>query len=149
MLRGQQTPGELNQRAARLHAFEGLDEVTATLERLAARDLVERQARRPGQKEDRYRHLLAGDGAEPAFPTVVPPHTFPQDPPHTAGGGWVPLTSVPTPSGLPAPEAPSEPAPPASDGPQGDGLTERVAALEAEVAELRGQLSELRASLGE
>jgi len=61
MLRGPQTPGELKQRTARLHPFVGLDEIHATLERLAARDLAERLPRRPGQKEERYRHLLGGD----------------------------------------------------------------------------------------
>jgi uncharacterized protein YceH (UPF0502 family) len=61
MLRGPQTPGELKQRTARLHPFAGLDEIHETLERLAARDLAERLARRPGQKEERYRHLLGGD----------------------------------------------------------------------------------------
>ena len=64
MLRGPQTPGELNQRTARLHAFAGLDEIHATLERLAARDLVARLDRRPGQKEERYRHLLGPDEEE-------------------------------------------------------------------------------------
>ena len=61
MLRGPQTPGELNQRTGRLHAFTGLDEIHEALERLAARDLAERLPRRPGQKEERYRHLLGGD----------------------------------------------------------------------------------------
>jgi uncharacterized protein len=64
MLRGPQTPGELNQRTARLHGFTGLDEIHDTLERLAARDLVARLDRRPGQKEERYRHLLGPDEEE-------------------------------------------------------------------------------------
>lgn len=64
MLRGPQTPGELNQRTGRLHAFSGLDAIHETLERLAARDLVERLERRPGQKEERYRHLLGADQQE-------------------------------------------------------------------------------------
>jgi uncharacterized protein YceH (UPF0502 family) len=64
MLRGPQTPGELNQRTARLHGFTGLDEIHETLERLAARDLVSRLDRRPGQKEERYRHLLGPDEGE-------------------------------------------------------------------------------------
>jgi hypothetical protein len=57
-------PGELNQRTARLHVFPGLEAVHATLDRLATRELVERLERRPGQKEERYRHLL--DGQEPS-----------------------------------------------------------------------------------
>ena len=65
MLRGPQTPGELKQRTARLHPFVGLDEIHATLERLAARDLAERLPRRPGQKEERYRHRLGADAGTP------------------------------------------------------------------------------------
>ena len=64
MLRGPQTPGELKQRTERLHRFYDLGAVIATLNLLVARELVERLDRRPGQKEERYRHLLGGD--EPA-----------------------------------------------------------------------------------
>ena len=60
MLRGAQTPGELKQRTERLHGFAGLDEVDETLGALIARDLVDRLARRPGQKEERYEQLLGG-----------------------------------------------------------------------------------------
>ena len=63
MLRGPQTPGELNQRTQRLHPFAGLDDVHATLDALSSRGLAERLERRPGQKEDRYRHLLSGADA--------------------------------------------------------------------------------------
>jgi hypothetical protein len=66
MLRGPQTPGELNQRTERLYRFGGLGEVEETLEAMAARELVARQVRRPGQKEDRYAHLLGGEEREPA-----------------------------------------------------------------------------------
>jgi uncharacterized protein len=62
MLRGTQTPGELKQRTERMQGFPDLAAVTETLERLIARGAVERLARRPGQKEERYRHLLGGDG---------------------------------------------------------------------------------------
>lgn len=64
MLRGPQTPGELNQRTGRLRAFSGLDELHETLDGLVARGLVERLERRPGQKEERYRHLLGADEQE-------------------------------------------------------------------------------------
>jgi uncharacterized protein len=75
MLRGPQTPGELNQRTPRLHAFSGLEEIHETLDRLAQRDLVERLDRRPGQKEERYRHLLGADEqrAERRAPVVSAP----------------------------------------------------------------------------
>jgi uncharacterized protein YceH (UPF0502 family) len=63
MLRGPQTPGELNGRTGRLHAFAGLEDIHETLDRLAERELAERLPRRPGQKEERYRHLLGGDEA--------------------------------------------------------------------------------------
>jgi uncharacterized protein len=65
MLRGPQTPGELKQRTARLHPFDGLDEVHGVLEELIARELVRRLARAPGQKEERYEHLLS-EAAAPA-----------------------------------------------------------------------------------
>ena len=72
LLRGPQTPGELNQRTQRLHRFEGIEEVQQTVERLSARELVERLGRRPGQKEERYRHLL-GSADEAAPPSVPAP----------------------------------------------------------------------------
>jgi uncharacterized protein len=61
MLRGPQTPGELKQRTERLSRFGSLEEIDAVLVALAERELVERQPRRPGQKEDRYAHLLGGE----------------------------------------------------------------------------------------
>jgi uncharacterized protein YceH (UPF0502 family) len=65
MLRGPQTPGELKQRSEKLHAFADLRAVEQTLERLTARELGCWLDRRPGQKEARYTHLLAADGAAP------------------------------------------------------------------------------------
>jgi uncharacterized protein len=62
LLRGPQTPGELKQRTERLHRFDSLADVEATVERLVARELVSRLARRAGQKEVRYRQLLGDDG---------------------------------------------------------------------------------------
>jgi uncharacterized protein YceH (UPF0502 family) len=62
MLRGAQTPGELKQRTERLHSFAELAAVHETLDGLVDRGLVVRHPRRPGQKEERYEHLLAGDG---------------------------------------------------------------------------------------
>jgi uncharacterized protein YceH (UPF0502 family) len=61
MLRGAQTPGELKQRTERLHRFVDLADVHSTLDELGRRELVERLDRRPGQKEERYRHLLGED----------------------------------------------------------------------------------------
>jgi len=62
MLRGPQTPGELKQRAERMHPFGSLAEIEEVLAGLIERELVARAARRPGQKEERYSQLL-GDGA--------------------------------------------------------------------------------------
>ena len=79
MLRGAQTPGELKQRSERLHSFAGLGEVQETLERLIEREQVARLPRRPGQKEERYEHLLGG--AEVSPPTAgVPDPTVPEEP---------------------------------------------------------------------
>ena len=61
MLRGPQTPGELKQRAERLHPFVSLAEVGGVLAGLIDRELVARLARRPGQKEERYQQLLGND----------------------------------------------------------------------------------------
>ncbi len=63
MLRGPQTVGELKSRSERLYRFGSLDDVTAALDGLIERELAARLPRRPGQKEERYMHLLGG-GAE-------------------------------------------------------------------------------------
>jgi uncharacterized protein len=61
MLRGPQTPGELKQRTDRLHHFESPADAETVLEGLIQRELVARQERRPGQKEQRYAQLLGGE----------------------------------------------------------------------------------------
>jgi uncharacterized protein YceH (UPF0502 family) len=73
MLRGPQTPGELKSRSERLERFDSLDDVEATLARLAEHQLVVRLSRRPGQKEDRYVQLLGGESFGDPGPAVVPP----------------------------------------------------------------------------
>jgi uncharacterized protein len=65
MLRGPQTPGELKTRTERLHRFAEMDELSGTLERLIERRLVARLERRPGQREERFRQLLAEELEEP------------------------------------------------------------------------------------
>jgi uncharacterized protein YceH (UPF0502 family) len=111
MLRGAQTPGELKQRAERMHSFADLGEVQGTLERLIDRGLAARIERRPGQKEERYTHLLAEE--------AEPEHA--QDPPR----GELEKTLASN-GGAPPP-----------NGAASAGLEERVARLEREVAELR------------
>jgi uncharacterized protein len=61
MLRGPQTPGELKQRTQRLHPFADLAGIEGVLATLGDRELVEQLPRRPGQKEQRYRHLLGDE----------------------------------------------------------------------------------------
>jgi uncharacterized protein YceH (UPF0502 family) len=62
MLRGPQTVGELRGRSERLYPFRELSDVDAVLEGLATREhpLVVRLPRLPGQKDNRYAHLLSG-----------------------------------------------------------------------------------------
>lgn len=66
-LRGPQTLHELLARSERMHRFADADDVRHALERLAERatPLVRRLPRGPGQREDRYAHLLCG---EPVMP---------------------------------------------------------------------------------
>jgi uncharacterized protein YceH (UPF0502 family) len=116
MLRGPQTPGELNQRVARLHAFGSMDEVMATLGRLIDRRFVARLERRPGQKEERYVQLLGDTGALEEAPAGPPPARIVAPPPTAA------------------------PAPPSVDDGRLERLEQEVAALRAEVAELREAL---------
>ncbi|HTX09887.1 MAG TPA: DUF480 domain-containing protein [Solirubrobacteraceae bacterium] len=171
LLRGPQTPGELKARTERMAPLASLDDVERVLGVLSERGYARRIGRRPGQKEDRFEHLLGGAGtgtgtgtgtgdaeaavpAPPAAPSTAPAQTPWQTPAPTP---W--QTPAPTPSQRPS-QAPSQtpaqapvavaPAPvappPPSDG-NGD-LLERVAALEEEVASLRAELDELRALYG-
>lgn len=66
MLRGPQTLGELRTRAERMHPFDDLAEVESVIDRMP--QLVTKLARRPGEKEARYAHLLSG------APVVTPEH---------------------------------------------------------------------------
>jgi uncharacterized protein YceH (UPF0502 family) len=134
MLRGPQTPGELKQRADRLHGFPDLGAVGATLDRLIDRNLVARLGRRTGQKEERYRELLGEDaeagvdaGGERVRAREPEPGPGP-DPPdvarredRVAGSGLRPVA-------MPGPGPPALTA-----------LEERVGRLERAVAELRDE----------
>lgn len=108
MLRGGQTPGELKQRTERMHRFADLEEVGQTLQRLIDRGLVARLERRPGQKEERYEHLLGEEGEEEGrevLPASVPDAGGERQ---TAGAGdgeragafaQAPVRGVPAPAG--------------------------------------------------
>jgi len=63
MLRGPQTLNELKTRTDRAADFDDLDAVERTVDGLAGREepLVVRIGRQPGQREDRYAHLLGGE----------------------------------------------------------------------------------------
>jgi len=120
MLRGAQTPGELKQRTDRMQGFADLDAVHAVLDELIEREYAARIERRPGQKEERYRHRLSDEAAD------APP--------------LEPMATTAAVAPLPAPPAPSAPA---------DGAgAERLDRLEAEVAELREEIARLREALG-
>ncbi|MDB5007445.1 MAG: hypothetical protein JWP45_1838 [Mucilaginibacter sp.] len=62
ILRGPQTPGELNTNSGRMYEFESIEDVQALLERLSTPEMpfLMQLPRRPGQKEVRYVHLLGG-----------------------------------------------------------------------------------------
>ena len=76
LLRGPQTPGELNTNSGRLYEFESLDEVQQALEKLSTGETpyLTLLPKRAGQKEARYMHLfgesidLPEDDSEPAIP---------------------------------------------------------------------------------
>jgi hypothetical protein len=127
LLRGPQTPGELKARTERMATLASLVDVERVLGALTERGYARRLGRRPGQKEDRFEHLLGGTGgasvdggAAPAEPTRPP------------------AAATVTPDAMaPAPAA-------ATNG----GLADRVAALEDEVASLRAELEELRQLYG-
>jgi uncharacterized protein len=122
MLRGPQTPGELKTRTERLHSFGDMGELGGTLERLIERELVARLDRRPGQREERYRHRLAEDAEEPA-------------PVEAAAAA---------PEAAPAPAAPPSAAPAATVDPD----DERIQRIERQLAELRSEIQALREELG-
>jgi uncharacterized protein YceH (UPF0502 family) len=129
LLRGPQTPGELKQRTERMHRFDDLDDLGSSLDELIERGLVARMERRPGQKEERYAHLLGGaeDGGHDAPADGAPGEVYqelPREP--RADGAVEPVAST---NGA-------------------DSLAERVAALEREVAGLRERLAALTAELG-
>ncbi len=79
LLRGDQTPGELKQRTERMQPFASLEDLQDLLTGMIDRGLVAQLARRPGQKEERFRHRLSEDldedEAAPVAPAavVVPP----------------------------------------------------------------------------
>jgi uncharacterized protein len=71
MLRGPQTVAQLLTRTERLHRFESNEDLTAWLGRLDGKELVHLLPKQPGQREERWTHLLA-DGPTGAGPVEEP-----------------------------------------------------------------------------
>ena len=118
MLRGPQTPGELKQRSDRLYRFTDLESVHVALEALVEQGHVTRLDRRPGQKEERYEHLLEGAKDEP--PEGV----------HNLGATVTSAHVTPTEVATPREQDPDE--------------EERLIQIERELTELREQVEALR-----
>jgi uncharacterized protein len=123
MLRGAQTPGELRARTERMYTFTDAEALHRVLDALIERELVARLQRRPGQKEERYMHLLSEDAEPTADVSPSPPPSIPDIP------------AAPRPAPTPA----------YTDS---DGAEQRLARLEREVAELRAEVQALRSELG-
>jgi uncharacterized protein YceH (UPF0502 family)/peptidoglycan/xylan/chitin deacetylase (PgdA/CDA1 family) len=98
LLRGPQTPGEIKLRSERMAPIASLERVDEVLEALGQRGFARRLPRRPGQKEDRFEHLLGGPGQTGVdeagasdFTAVASAAATPQDP------GMAPARAVVTP----------------------------------------------------
>ncbi len=115
LLRGPQTPGELKGRSDRMAHFDSLDDIESVLSTLIDRGYAQRLGRRPGQKEDRFAHLLGGGAASDSAEAVREIGTEPQ--PHSAADTLA----------------------------EGPSLIERVVALENEMATVREELAQLLA----
>jgi uncharacterized protein YceH (UPF0502 family) len=74
LLRGPQTLNELQTRTERMASFGSADEMTGELDLLASAHppLVKEIGRAPGQREDRYAHLLCGDVEISAIASAAP-----------------------------------------------------------------------------
>ena len=109
MLRGPQTAGELKGRSERMHAFADVGEVEQTLASLADGfdALVEELPRLPGQRENRWSHLMLAD----EFVTEEP----------------APQAAAPAPRPAPRPVAEED---------RGPDAMERLAAVEAKMEEI-------------
>jgi uncharacterized protein YceH (UPF0502 family) len=79
LLRGPQTPGAIRSRTDRLHAFDSLDALQETLDRLCEWGHVHRLERLPGHKEYRYEHRLSGEPEADAHHVEAADPTVPSD----------------------------------------------------------------------
>ena len=160
LLRGAQTPGELKSRSERMAHLESLSDVERVLDTLGERGYARRLPRRPGQKEDRFEHLL-GEGAgatsdgstasDDGIAAAALRSSADALEPATLAEAGPALASDEELNGAPVARegvtATRQVAVGISgthhDGDDG-GLAERVAALEASVAALREELASLR-----
>lgn len=72
LLRGPQTHGELKSRSERMAHLGSITDVDRVLDALIERGYAARLGRRPGQKEDRFEHLLGAQStAEPSETAVA------------------------------------------------------------------------------
>ncbi len=142
LLRGPQTPGELKTRSDRMAHLPSLADVERVLNELGDKGYAERMGRRPGQKEDRFRHLLGGDLSGAAAPGPIAAGGF--DEPVGGSGHDEPPRFDEEPSrGYDGPPRTPPAVSAAAARVQHGELEERVAALEAEVADLKAQLADL------
>jgi uncharacterized protein len=81
LLRGLQTPGELKARTERMASLGSLNDVERVLASLCERGYARRLDRRPGQKEDRYEHLLGSGAERPALGAPAPSPASPNGAP--------------------------------------------------------------------
>jgi uncharacterized protein len=73
MLRGPQTPGELRARTERMYQFDSNEALDGTLRALIDRELAAPLPRRPGERGQRYTHLLGEHDEEPSAPPPAAP----------------------------------------------------------------------------
>lgn len=135
LLRGPQTVGELRTRTERLHPFASLGTVTAVLDQLARRELVELLEREPGRKEPRYAHRLGPRGTGATGGSSAPDAA----PARSADAAQTDAASSAEPVGGP-PAAPTVAHADAPTGPSTAELVARIAALEARVEQLEALL---------
>jgi len=124
MLRGPQTPGELRTNSERWYKFADIASVEEALAELKARSedggaaMVAHLPRAAGMREQRWAHLLCGDGLLASLP-----HIGTSD------------------------DAINSEAEPISLG-QAERLEQRIETLETQVLQLQGQLAHLQKELG-
>ncbi len=134
VLRGPQTPGELRARTERMTTFDDLQDLERELARMNGLDppIAERLTRRPGQKEDRFAHLLGGDERT-----------------DVGGAGGFQISRSSFESGDAAKTEGPAPAGSVHPGARSSDLDRQLEELRGEIAALRAELADLRRQLGD